>query len=98
MLSASINADRVPGLDGMVNVRELLINAVIHKEPKMLTGSAQKGCGWLFPSVLEIHGQIKPPVNRQDLNHSSVSYVEHGKPPSLPQRQVNRKEHCWRCR
>jgi len=70
----------------MVNIRELLINAVSCKEPKMLTGSAQKGCGWIFPCFLEIHGQIRPPANRQDLNHSFVSYAEHGKPASPPQK------------
>jgi hypothetical protein len=81
----------------MVNIRELLINTVMFEEPKMLTGSTQNG-KWLDISVWDGNTRTtKPSVKRQDLNHSFVSYAEHDKPASLPQGQVNRKEHCWRC-
>jgi hypothetical protein len=68
----------------MVNVGKLLINAVKNEEPKMLTGSAQKGI-WLVISLVSGNTRTtKPSVKRQDLNHPYVSYTEHGKPASLP--------------
>ena len=68
----------------MVNVCELLINAVTLNEPKMLTGSTQKGM-WLDISLsIGNTRTVKPPAKRQDLNHSFVSYAKHVKPVSLP--------------
>ncbi|ECQ8983237.1 TPA: hypothetical protein G8O11_005493 [Salmonella enterica] len=40
----------------MTNISELLINIVTNNRPKMLKGLNQKVCGWLFLSVLGIHG------------------------------------------
>ena len=42
-MSVSFDTDRVQGLGGKVNIRELLINVVINEEPKKLIGSNQKG-------------------------------------------------------
>jgi len=51
----------------MVNVSELLLNVVIGKEPKLLTGFNQKVCGWLFLFTLGIRHHSKPPAKRQHL-------------------------------
>ena len=68
----------------MVNKCELLINAVTAKEPKMLRGSPQNG-KWLDISFAVGNTRTtKPSAKRQDLNRPFVSYVEHGKPVSLP--------------
>ncbi len=83
----------------MVNICKLLINAVNHKEPKMLTGSNPKG-KWLDISVNVGNTRtIRPSANRQDLNHPFVSHAEHGKPVSPPLKgKVNRKGRRWGCR
>jgi len=68
----------------MVNTCKLPINAVTTKEPKMLIGSAQNG-KWLDISFAVGNTRTtKPSAKRQDLNHSFVSYVEHGKPVFPP--------------
>jgi len=52
----------------------------------MLTGSTQNG-RWLDISFDDGDTRtIKPSAKRQDLNHSFVSYAEHGKPASPPQK------------
>jgi hypothetical protein len=54
-------------LGGMVNRCELLINVVRSNEPKMLTGSAQKGCGRIASSMPGAARTTMPPANRQNL-------------------------------
>jgi hypothetical protein len=43
-VSASIRR-RGGGMEGMVNIRELLVNVVIQDKPKVLRGLSQKGTG-----------------------------------------------------
>lgn len=75
----------------MTNTSELLINAVMIKKPKVLTGFNQKVCGRLFQMSSWDTRTIRPSVNRQGLTHL-VNQVKHGKPVSLPSGQANRKE------
>lgn len=59
----------------MVNESELLINVVSYDEPKMLTGSHQKG-KWLGVGISLISTvDVTPPAKRQDLTHSGI-YAE----------------------
>lgn len=60
-------------LGGKVNICELLINVVRSNEPKMLTGSAQKGRGWLALLQPGATWTSTPPANRQDLTRSCHS-------------------------
>jgi hypothetical protein len=71
------------GLDGKVNIGELLLNVVKIEEPKALIGSAQKG-KWpgtavAFSAVMD----DEPPAEREDLPHPVIQ-AEHGKPVILP--------------
>ena len=63
----------------MVNISELLINAVIFKQPKMLTGCNQNG-KWSGVEILSFStADAAPPANRQDLTRSGI-YAERGNP------------------
>ena len=55
------------GLNGMVNISELLINIVMTNESKMLIDSYTGG---YFPCAVGIHGQSSLSVKRQNLTHS----------------------------
>ena len=58
-------------MDGMVNIRELLVNVVIQDKPKVLTGLSQKG-HWSGHRVssLPCHGHPTLPADREHLTHS----------------------------
>jgi len=65
-------------LGGTVNICELPINVVRSNEPKMLTGSAQKGRGRAASSIPGAARTEKPPANRQNLTrpcHSTRNTV-----------------------
>ncbi len=71
------------GAKGMVNIGELLINAVNRNEPKRPIGSDQKVSGQVWDASNSSHAVVAPPANRQDLTPSGIC-VELGKRRSSP--------------
>jgi hypothetical protein len=59
-------------VDGMVNIRELLINVVRTNKPKMLTGLSQKARGPVGELPLLPSQTRWPSADRQDLTHRKV--------------------------
>ena len=83
------------GLNGMVNLGELLINVVNGNKPKMLTGLNQNGkwSGLRVTSSLNV--DVAPPAKRPDLTRSGI-YAERGKPVIfLFERKASRKASRW---
>jgi hypothetical protein len=56
----------------MVNICELLINAVRTSKPKMLTGLSQRHVARPGRFPFAQRRQTRPPANRQDLPHPLV--------------------------
>ena len=69
-------------MDGMSNIRELLVNVGNQNKPKVLKGLDQKVRG--MDRMLYIHPtqSMTPSANRQALTHL-VESAEHGKPNCL---------------
>lgn len=65
--------------DGMSNISELLVNAVMRNKPKILIRLDQKVRG--MDRVFRFHStqSSTPPADRQTLTHR-VKLTEHGKP------------------
>lgn len=82
-------------LAGMVNQCELLINVVKPNVPKVL-GTTPKGMRWLFLFLGRDTRTISLTADRQNLTRS-VTYVERGKPVTLPQGKARRKASRWDC-
>lgn len=72
-----------PGLIGMVNESELLINVANENELKKLTSSSQNGTRRIFHWLNGIHGHTRRTAKRQNLNQSVID-SERGKPVTLP--------------
>lgn len=63
----------------MVNESESLINVVIGRKPKMLTGLNQNGKWTGLMVTSSINEDVAPPAKRRHLTYSGI-YAERGKP------------------
>ncbi len=70
----------------MVNIRELLINAVTANRLKRLTSLPQKGTWSGSGAAHSPDADDAPPVERQHLRRSRGTCAKHGKPVFLPER------------
>ena len=90
---------REPGLKGMVNTREPLLNVVNIDKPKGLNrrqtdGLEPKGQWPGRGAITSPLTDSEPPAKRRDLNLSGLQ-AERGKPDVLPRGKVSRKASRW---